>query len=88
MLCIVDSYTKYDTDGKLLRYFIPKTSDERGELPDGTRYCHYVSGSDGAALRGLERKGLIRLMKAPGDYFFAITDSGRALLERLRQVTK
>lgn len=81
MLCIVERNTTID-DGIVKRYYVPKTSTETGELPDGTKYERRVWGTDGGSLKGLARAGLIRPEKL--NYSYSITEEGVLYLETER----
>jgi hypothetical protein len=83
LLVLIGDYTERDDSQRLTRYWVPADRRQWCGTLDG--YVIVGGGGDAASLGMLERRGLIERTSKEHRYYFAITESGRVAVERMRE---
>lgn len=90
LLRLVADRTDRDwSTGEVKRYFVPQHDPSYLQLPSGEVVSVWVhGGSDAAAFRSLESRGLIQDKSGPcGRYCYALTEEGHLFLTKLDEAS-
>lgn len=85
MLGLVREHTQFNPDGSLSSYFVPRRDPETMLYGRSLPFPGFTpSGSgDASTLRSLERRELIRAVRSPLSYAYAVTEAGIAAYDEI-----
>ena len=87
LLMLIDQNTERNPDGELKRFWVPSAYTQYFYIGKELSEIWVQGSGDANALKGLERKGLIKRpnTQLPNKFVYAITEDGRLAIEQMQE---